>query len=94
MRLREPHLRALTTVDDQVSIWLVTVFVAITALAVWQPRFTGAMYLTAGVMLAYIPFGKIRHCVYFFPARASFGRFVGRRGVLPHTAPMAREGLR
>lgn len=94
MRLREPHLRALSTMDDHVSIWLVTVFLGLTGLAVWQPRFVVSMYVAAGVMMAYIPFGKIRHCLYFFVARGAFGRFVGRRGVLPHPAAIAKEGVR
>jgi hypothetical protein len=100
MRLREPHLRALSTLDDHVSIWLVTIFLAAVAAAVWQPRFAAPMYLAAGVMLAYLPFGKIRHCMYFFVAKGAFGRFAGRRGVLPHGAAsdgparLAQEGVR
>lgn len=94
MRLREPHLRALSTADDHVSIWLVTIFLAFAALAVWQARFAPLMYVTAGVMLAYIPLGKIRHCMYFFFARGSFGRFAGRRGVLPHITPAAARSVR
>jgi nitrate reductase gamma subunit len=89
MRLREPHLRALSTADDHVSILLVTIFLAASGLALWQARFAPLMYLSAGVMLAYIPLGKIRHCMYFFFARGSFGRFAGRRGVLPHVTPVA-----
>jgi hypothetical protein len=100
MRLREPHLRALSTADDHLSIWLVTIFLGATAAALWRPRFVAPMYLAAGVMLAYIPFGKIRHCMYFFFAKGAFGRFAGRRGVLPHDAAsgrpvsLAREGVR
>jgi hypothetical protein len=100
MRLREPHLRALSTLDDHLSIWLVTIFLGAVAAAVWQARFAAPMYLAAGVMLAYIPFGKIRHCMYFFVAKRYFGRFAGRRGVLPHgatsgrAAPLVPEGVR
>lgn len=93
MRLYEPHLRALSTADDHLAVWLVTVFLTLTGLTMWQERFAVPMYLAAGVMLAYVPAGKIRHCVYFFFARASFGRFVGRRGVLPHPKPRAARGL-
>lgn len=94
MRLREPHLRALSTADDHVSILLVTLFLAAGALALWQPRFAPLLYLTAGVMLAYIPLGKTRHCMYFFLARGSFGRFIGRRGVLPPATPLVARRIR
>lgn len=94
MRLREPHLRALSTTDDHASIWLVTAFLAVAALALWQVRFAPLMYLSAGVMLAYIPLGKIRHCMYFFFAKGHFGRFGGRRGVLPHSNPVAARSVR
>lgn len=94
MRLREPHLRALSTADDHVSIWLVTAFLVAAVLALWQARFAPLLYLSAGAMLAYIPLGKIRHCMYFFFTKGSFGRFAGRRGVLPHSTPVAGRSVR
>ncbi len=94
MRLREPNLRALSNPDDHLSIWLVAVFLALTALAVWNAGFVVPMYLSAGLLFAYIPLGKIRHCLYFFFARRSFGRFAGRRGVLPHPTAVFPEGAR
>ncbi|MDR7418309.1 MAG: hypothetical protein QN178_05305 [Armatimonadota bacterium] len=100
MRLREPHLRALSTVDDHVSIWLVTASLAMTGLALWEAQFIVPMYVAAALMLAYIPLGKIRHCLYFFLAKGYFGRFGGRRGVLPPRGPsgqpasFVREGAR
>ncbi|MGB2696422.1 MAG: hypothetical protein WBD28_01025, partial [Candidatus Zixiibacteriota bacterium] len=36
------------------------------------------------IIFVYIPFGKIRHCVFFFYSRILFGDFFGRRGVIPH----------
>jgi hypothetical protein len=87
MRLREPALRSLSTPDDHAAVGLVTAFLAATAAALWTPAAAPAMFVVAGILAAYIPFGKIRHCLYFFPARRAFGRFVGRRGVLPHLAP-------
>jgi hypothetical protein len=41
------------------------------------------MSLTATALFLYLPFGKIRHCVFFFSTRYHFGAFFGRRGVLP-----------
>ncbi len=90
MRASERILRELSTADDYVAIGLVGAFLALEAAglaaAVWMP----AMYLATGVMLAYIPLGKIRHCLYFFFARLFFGQFVGRRAVIH---PQAASGL-
>jgi nitrate reductase gamma subunit len=94
MRLRDPHLRALSTPDDHAAVLLVTAFLVGAALALWQMRFAPLMYLSAGLMLAYIPLGKIRHCLYFFLARGYYGRFVGRRGVLPHQIPAVERSVR
>lgn len=84
MRIVEVNLRRLSTPDDHFSVWVVTVFMASVALAMWREIFTIPMYIISAVMFVYIPIGKIRHCIYFFFSRSFFGRFVGRRGVLPH----------
>ncbi|HLC34535.1 MAG TPA: hypothetical protein VJJ70_06000 [Anaerolineales bacterium] len=100
MRLREPILRALSTADDYAAIVLVSLFLALEAAALASAAWMPAMYLGAGILLAYIPLGKIRHCLYFFFARAFFGQFVGRRAVIhppasgASLATMAREAGR
>ncbi|MCX6025583.1 MAG: hypothetical protein NTY23_04870, partial [Chloroflexi bacterium] len=97
MRIGEAVLRALSTADDYAAIALVSVFLALEAAALVSVPWMPAMYLAAGIMLAYVPLGKIRHCLYFFLARAFFGVFVGRRAVIhPHAigkspATLARE---
>jgi len=96
MRIREPILRTLSTADDYAAIVLVSAFLAFEAAALASAAWMPAMYLAAGILLAYIPLGKIRHCLYFFLARAFFGQFVGRRAVIhPHvsgTSPAMRAG--
>jgi hypothetical protein len=94
MRVWEPNLRALSNLDDHLSVWLVAAFLALTGLALWDARYTAPMYLAAGLLFAYIPLGKIRHCLYFFFSRRLFGRFAGRRGVLPQATPAFLEGAR
>jgi hypothetical protein len=84
MRLMEKNLRLVSTPDDHFAVWIVTIFQGIVALALWYRSFVVPMYIVAAVMLVYIPLGKIRHCLYFFFSRFFFGRFIGRRGVLPH----------
>jgi hypothetical protein len=94
MRMREPILRAVSTADDYAAIVVVSAFLALEGAALVTPSRMPAMYLATGILLAYIPLGKIRHCLYFFFARAFFGRFVGRRAVIhPHAMEASRVGL-
>jgi len=88
MRIAEHNLRALSSPDDHFAVWLVTVWMAVSALAVWNAAFLPAFYVLSAITLAYIPLGKIRHCLYFFFSRTFFGKFFGRRAVFPHAAAM------
>jgi len=94
MRIAERHLRQISTADDHFAVWLVTAFLTVAALAVWNAAFVVPMYLVAALMLFYIPLGKIRHCIYFFFSRRFFGKFVGRRGVLPHPERIEVGGVK
>lgn len=71
MRLAEHNLRGLSLPDDHFAVWLVTVWMA-------------AYYVLSAITMAYVPLGKIRHCLYFFFSRTFFGKFFGRRAVYPH----------
>ena len=84
MRLAERNLRGLSTPDDHFSVWLVTIWLAVSALAVWNKAFLVVFYVLSAITLAYVPLGKIRHCLYFFFSRTFFGKFFGRRAVYPH----------
>lgn len=84
MRIAEHNLRGLSIPDDHFAVWLVTVWMAASALAVWNEAWMAAYYILSAVTLAYVPLGKIRHCLYFFFSRVFFGKFFGRRAVYPH----------
>ncbi len=84
-------LRAISTPDDVIANGLVTVFLIAAASVLWLPQFTTAYLLITTLLLVYIPLGKIRHCFLFFFSRIAFGRFFGRRGVLPRQAVNARD---
>ncbi len=84
LRLVEHNLRGLSLPDDHFAVWLVSAWLALSAIALHGPGWLPAYYLLSAVTLAYIPLGKIRHCLYFFFSRIFFGRFFGRRGVFPH----------
>lgn len=91
MRLVDHNLRGLSLPDDHFAIWLTTLLMAVTALGLASPGVRAVMYLVAGITLIYIPLGKIRHCLYFFFSRLFFGKFFGRRAVLPHPDPTAQR---
>jgi hypothetical protein len=82
-RARSAVLRAISVPDDFVSNVLTTAFVALAALDAVAPPAGIAVPIAAILLLAYAPFGKIRHCVFFFLARGRFGALFGHRGVLP-----------
>lgn len=82
MRVVEHNLHAISTPDDHISVWLVTVFLAAMAAALISPSILPVTWLTAAVMLVYAPIGKIRHCIYFYFGRLFYGLHIGRRGIV------------
>jgi hypothetical protein len=82
MRLAGPNERALSLPDDYASVFLTSLFIALAfATLFWSPILP-AFYTVTGLMGAYIPLSKIRHCVYFFYSKFFFGMSFGRRGVV------------
>jgi len=82
MRLAEPNLRVLSLPDDHFSVFLTALFVALAGAVLLWPVVLPGFYLVAAVLLIYLPFSKIRHCVYFFYSKFFFGLSFGRRGVI------------
>ena len=85
MRIVEHNLRGLSLPDDHFAVWLTTLFITVTGLAVVNEAFLIPMYSVAAITFVYVPLGKIRHCLYFFFSRTFFGKFFGRRAVFPHS---------
>lgn len=85
MRLAGENERALSLPDDYLAVFLASLFNALAFMALLVPAWLPAFYIAAGVLGAYIPFGKIRHCVYFFYSKFFFGSGFGRRGVIGQT---------
>jgi hypothetical protein len=82
MRLAGPNERALSLPDDYASVFLTSLFIALAfGTLLWSPLLP-AFYVVTGVMGAYIPISKIRHCVYFFYSKFFFGKGFGHRGVI------------
>ena len=82
MRLAEPNLRVLSLPDDYFSVFLTSLFVALAWAALLWPGVLPLFYVVAAGLLIYLPFSKIRHCVYFFYSKFFFGLSFGRRGVI------------
>jgi len=82
IRLAEPAMRLLSTPDDYFALALTTLFMASAAMSAYAADYLPAFWAIAGITLAYAPFGKLRHFIYFFYVRAFLGLVFGRRGVL------------
>ncbi|MCX6030920.1 MAG: hypothetical protein NT169_16690 [Chloroflexi bacterium] len=82
MRRLDKNERALSVPDDYFSVALTALFVALACLTLLAPAVLPVFYLVSAITLAYIPFSKIRHCVYFFYAKFFFGQGYGHRGVI------------
>jgi hypothetical protein len=83
-RLALPKMRIISTPDDVIANVIVDFFLAASIATTISADFTPELLGIAIILLAYLPIGKIRHCVYFFYTRTIYGRLFGRRGVLPH----------
>jgi hypothetical protein len=82
MRLTGPNERLLSLPDDYASVFLTSLFTALASGTLIWSTLMPAFYVITGIMMAYIPISKIRHCVYFFYSKFFFGFNFGRRGVI------------
>ena len=82
IRLSDPTMRLLSTPDDYFSLALVTLFLASGAVSAALIEFLPAFWIISGITMAYTPFGKMKHFLYFFYERVFVGLVFGRRGVL------------
>lgn len=82
-RARGPLLRAISIPDDYLANLLTTAFIALAGLRLQAGSLQPMLLAGAMILLVYIPLGKIRHCLFFFPARWNLARHYGRRGTFP-----------
>lgn len=82
MRLVEPTMRLLSTPDDYFALALASLFLASGAMSAYVTNYLPLFWIMSGITLAYTPFGKLRHFIYFFYVRVFLGLVFGRRGVL------------
>ena len=83
-RIFSKKLRALSTLDDFLSNFLTTLFQLFTGFyLIFGDLFAVYYYVSASILLLYMPIGKLRHVVYFFAARYQLGFFYGWRNSWP-----------
>ncbi len=82
LRFRDPMLRAVSTTDDYFSLALASAFLIAASFCAAEVRFLPLFWTVSAITLAYTPFSKLRHFLYFFYSRGFFGWVFGHRGVL------------
>ena len=98
-RLISKKLRPISNMDDYLSVSLVTLFQLFSALLftifvfhdIFHLYFSSPVhewiiifyFVASALLFIYLPFGKMRHLVYYFAARYHLGFFYGRRGTWP-----------
>ncbi len=82
-RVATADLRAMSVPDDYLAVAATCGLVIVAALAGIHPVMPALVLAYAAALLVYAPLGKLRHAVFFFAARADYGRRLGLRGVYP-----------
>ncbi|UCD17078.1 MAG: hypothetical protein JSV44_11590 [Candidatus Zixiibacteriota bacterium] len=87
-RVAGPYMRAISSPDDYFSLLLLTVWFAFAFLSVPNSTAGGEWHLIiyfilTAFFLAYVPFSKISHYLYYPFTRYYLGKTMGRRGVYP-----------
>jgi hypothetical protein len=85
IRLAGENERILSLPDDYFSVFLTSAFVALAFVVLILPTWLPVFYITTAILCIYVPFSKIRHCVYFFYSKFFFGKGFGHRGVIGQT---------
>jgi nitrate reductase gamma subunit len=88
-RIIKPQMRSLSSSDDYLANLLVDLLLLSALAATFAETMSVPFMILAVITFIYIPFGKLRHCAFFFYSRIQFGTFFGKRGVLPHPAKKA-----
>ena len=93
-RAADPKLRGISNADDYVSPALISLFMITGALHVMGLLGAVYFYAATSVLCLYLPWSKVRHCVYFFFSRAKIGAMMGHRGLLTVPGSHSRKETR
>jgi nitrate reductase gamma subunit len=82
-RIRTPKLRLISSPDDYFGLTVTNVLFVLCALAVLHTSVAfEAYFVVIAFVIAYVPFSKISHYLYYPIARYFYGSYLGRRGVV------------
>jgi hypothetical protein len=82
VRQAHPGLKMLSTPDDYFAIGIVSIFLVVATISALITDMVPLLWIISGLTAAYIPFGKLRHFIYFFYSRSFLGMSYGSRGAL------------
>lgn len=82
IRLRDPALKSISIPDDYFAIVICAIFLGSASASAIKSELLPVFWIISGVILAYAPFGKLKHFIYFFFERILIGSIFGRRQVL------------
>lgn len=86
-RLNNKNLKSLSNPDDYLSNLFTTLFqcagIAFLLTGGMSNTWHAVYYIVASILLIYMPFGKLKHLLYYFSARYHLGFFYGWRGTWP-----------
>ncbi|MCP4709310.1 MAG: hypothetical protein GY869_11845 [Planctomycetes bacterium] len=82
-RIISPKMRYFSNPDDYFSNLIVTGFLILMGLSLLLDGLQSVLFIYTGVLLLYVPLGKLRHAIYFVLTRTYLGLFYGKRGVWP-----------
>jgi hypothetical protein len=69
--------------DDYISIILSICLCVVASMYDFGRVGPGAPLIMATIVFIYLPFGKLKHAIFFFIARADYGYRLGYRGTYP-----------
>lgn len=81
-RVFNKRLRFMSEPGDYVANVLVDLMQLSVILTIFGITTPHVCYAAVCVVLLYLPFGKLKHCYYFFASRLLLGRSYGRKGVM------------
>lgn len=82
-RVREPKMRAISSPDDYFSLLAVNVlFIGCILATLSVPLAYEGYFILLAIIIAYVPFSKISHYLYYPIARYFYGSYLGRRGIV------------
>ncbi|MBF0360648.1 MAG: hypothetical protein HQK49_06540 [Oligoflexia bacterium] len=82
-RVTNIELKEISNFDDYFSITMMICFLASISLNLFGVVSNNVVLAITSFVFLYVPFGKLRHVVFFFLVRVDFAKKMGHRGVYP-----------